>query len=92
VKAGQLIRIPIRDGANIDEDIWGPSAAEFRPERWIEDRGLPESAQLLRAQGNVISFGDGFVNHPLHATYLHLRWDFFRLKVCLGRLFGTHLL
>lgn len=49
VKAGQIIQIPIRDGVNADEAIWGPDVAEFRPERWIEsDQG-----------GRTLSFGDG---------------------------------
>ena len=59
VKAGQIIQVPIRDGVNVDEAIWGPDVAEFRPERWIEPDGLPPSVNFIHAQGRSLSFGDG---------------------------------
>ncbi|KAF8970724.1 cytochrome P450 [Flammula alnicola] len=59
VKAGQVIQIPIRDGVNADEAIWGSDVADFRPERWIDDSGLPPSVEFIRAQGHVLTFGDG---------------------------------
>ncbi|KDR69692.1 hypothetical protein GALMADRAFT_255863 [Galerina marginata CBS 339.88] len=59
VKAGQIIQIPIRDGINADESIWGPDVDEFRPERWIEPDGLPSSVDFIHAQGRTLSFGDG---------------------------------
>ncbi|PFH47746.1 hypothetical protein AMATHDRAFT_42724 [Amanita thiersii Skay4041] len=59
VKAGQLIHIPIRDGINTDEAIWGSNANDFCPERWIEKGGLPPTVNQIRAQGHVLTFGDG---------------------------------
>lgn len=59
VKKGQQIHIPIRDGINVDEDIWGSDAYEFRPERWLEKGGLPKSVEQIRAQGHNLTFGDG---------------------------------
>jgi len=59
VKAGQSVNIPVRDGVNVDEEIWGPDAATFRPERWIDPDGLPEAVDLIRAQGHMLTFGDG---------------------------------
>ncbi|TFY80391.1 hypothetical protein EWM64_g3618 [Hericium alpestre] len=59
VKAGTNISIPIRDGVNVDPEIWGPDADVFRPERWFEDGGLPDSVKAVRALGNIMSFGDG---------------------------------
>jgi len=61
VKAGQVIQIPIRDGVNADEAIWGKDVDQFRPERWINEDGLPESVDLIHAQGHVLTFGDGCV-------------------------------
>ncbi|PFH47745.1 hypothetical protein AMATHDRAFT_66969 [Amanita thiersii Skay4041] len=59
VKAGQLINIPVRDGINVDEKIWGSNANIFYPERWIEKEGLPPAVNMVRAQGHVLTFGDG---------------------------------
>ncbi|KZT28248.1 cytochrome P450 [Neolentinus lepideus HHB14362 ss-1] len=50
VKAGQSVMIPVRDGINSDEEIWGKDAREFRPERWLSD-GLPTA---VAAQGMTI--------------------------------------
>lgn len=69
VKAGQLIQIPIRDGVNVDEAIWGPDAAEFRPERWLEEDRLPEAVRSMYMQGHVLTFGDGCVFSQL---FMHL--------------------
>ncbi|KAK1225670.1 hypothetical protein PQX77_011384 [Marasmius sp. AFHP31] len=59
VKAGTLIEVPIRDGLNISETIWGPDAKTFNPERWLKPEGLPETVKWVSAQGHVLTFGDG---------------------------------
>jgi len=59
VQEGQEIIIPIRDGRNVDESIWGLDASTFRPDRWLNFDGLPDEAQSLRTNGNTVSFGDG---------------------------------
>lgn len=53
------MRIPVRDGINADETIWGPDATEFRPERWLEKGGLPAIVEDIHAPGNLLTFGDG---------------------------------
>ncbi|KAI0337143.1 cytochrome P450 [Trametopsis cervina] len=58
VRKGTDVCVPVRDGINVDEAIWGLDAAVFKPERWLDD-SLPESVRLVRAQGNMLTFGDG---------------------------------
>lgn len=71
VKAGQVIQVAVRDGVNFDESIWGPDTAEFRPDRWSEDGSLPPLVKLIRAQGHLYTFGDGFV---LYFSIVSSRW------------------
>ncbi|KAF8473770.1 cytochrome P450 [Gautieria morchelliformis] len=59
VKAGQVIQVSIRDGINSDIAIWGPEAARFRPERWLEEDALTSEVNMLHAQGHMYTFGDG---------------------------------
>lgn len=51
----------VRDGINIDSQIWGPDATQFRPERWLEEGALSGEVQKIHAQGHVLTFGDGCV-------------------------------
>ena len=64
VRKGQKIHIPVRDGININEEIWGPDATLFRPERWLENGRdeLPASAKRIRAPNHMLTFGDGSVS------------------------------
>ncbi|CCL98629.1 uncharacterized protein FIBRA_00631 [Fibroporia radiculosa] len=59
VQAGQLAHIPLRHGINVDTRIWGPDAALFRPERWLDEGGLPDVVKDIRAPGHLLTFGDG---------------------------------
>ncbi|KAJ7746639.1 cytochrome P450 [Mycena metata] len=43
IPKGQLVHIPIL-AVNTDPEIWGPDAAEFRPERWEH---VPEAAKAV---------------------------------------------
>ena len=60
VKAGQIIHIPVRDGINVDEAIWGADVAEYKPERWLEPGSLPPTVESIHAQGRTLSFSDGW--------------------------------
>ena len=43
IRKGQQIFIPIQ-ALNLSEEIWGPTAQQFDPERWYDDN-LPDSAR-----------------------------------------------
>jgi cytochrome P450 len=58
VRAGQEIAIPVRDGLNANPAIWGADAGAFRPERWLA-KNAGDRRDLIHAQGNTLSFGDG---------------------------------
>lgn len=51
--------MPIRDGINVNEDIWGVDARVFNPERWLEPGALSKEVEMVRAAGHVLTFGDG---------------------------------
>ncbi|KAE9405485.1 cytochrome P450 [Gymnopus androsaceus JB14] len=55
VKAGMLIEIPVRDGVNVSERIWGNDAKIFNPERWLS----PESTAVVNSPSHLLTFGDG---------------------------------
>ncbi|KAF7305327.1 hypothetical protein HMN09_00784500 [Mycena chlorophos] len=43
IRKGQLIRMPIAE-VNTSEDVWGPDALEFRPDRWDN---VPDAASAV---------------------------------------------
>jgi len=56
IPAGTLIFISIV-GYNLNKDVWGPDAYEFRPERWLEM--TEESGPHLGVYGNLSTFSGG---------------------------------
>ncbi|KAG6330483.1 hypothetical protein ID866_8607 [Astraeus odoratus] len=58
VAKGTHIRISI-PCINRSNSIWGPDAKEFRPERWLEEDGIPKKAQEIQAYRHILTFSDG---------------------------------
>ncbi|KAI6040734.1 cytochrome P450 [Pisolithus marmoratus] len=44
---------------NRSSAIWGPDAKKFRPERWLEEAGIPKKAQEIQGYRNLLTFSDG---------------------------------
>ncbi|GMT17275.1 hypothetical protein PFISCL1PPCAC_29040, partial [Pristionchus fissidentatus] len=42
---------------HFDPEIWGADAAEFKPERWLEDRKIPQAAYIPFGAGPRICIG-----------------------------------
>jgi len=57
VQAGQVILIP-HISINCLKSVWGNDNG-FRPERWLEQDGLPPREVLPSGWSNLTSFGDG---------------------------------
>jgi len=56
VPAGTIVMISTF-GYNLNKDVWGPDADEFRPERWLDMNGKPESP--IGVYGNLATFSGG---------------------------------
>ena len=39
--------------------IWGPDARELRPQRWLEQDGLPKKVQEIQGHRHLLTFSDG---------------------------------
>lgn len=70
VPKGTVVFVPIQ-AANINPDVWGLDAHEWRPERWLEP--LPESVAEAKTPG---VYSNMYVSHNLagqhkdsHKTY-----------------------
>ncbi|KAJ7806108.1 cytochrome P450 [Mycena olivaceomarginata] len=62
IKKGSFVHIPL-EGINMAEDIWGPDARQFNPDRWTS---LPAGATPPSFPGlaNVMSFSFGRASCP----------------------------
>ncbi|KAI6166079.1 cytochrome P450 [Pisolithus thermaeus] len=58
VARGTRIGIPI-SCINRSTEIWGADAKVFRPERWLEEGGIPRKAQDIQAYRHLLTFVDG---------------------------------
>ncbi|EGO22825.1 putative monooxygenase [Serpula lacrymans var. lacrymans S7.9] len=60
IRKGSVVHIPI-EGLNLSEDLWGPDAAEFRPQRWLDCAGASPMVGGMRNPGleRVMSFSFG---------------------------------
>lgn len=59
IKKGQVIILPLLE-INRSEALWGPTAREFDPERWLHGN-LPPSAEAIHSFNHLVTFGDGYV-------------------------------
>ena len=59
IARGTIITVPIRS-IHLSEDIWGPDAKTFRPERWLsDDEPAATRARELSGHRHLLTFFDG---------------------------------
>ncbi|KAF7319861.1 Cytochrome P450 [Mycena kentingensis (nom. inval.)] len=67
IRRGTFIHIPI-EGVNMSEDIWGPDARVYNPERWLpsssSEKRAPGPAQPFPGLANVLTFSFGRSSCP----------------------------
>ncbi|KAI8977839.1 cytochrome P450 [Trametes punicea] len=83
VPKGTLLFVAIQ-GSNISQDIWGPDAREWRPERWLEP--LPETVMDAKVPGifsNLMTFWGG------GRSCIGMKFSQLEIKVVLTELLST---
>jgi len=75
VKAGQTIYIPSAVADRL-ECVWGSDADVWRPERWIEEGGLPDSNLMNAGYARLFAFSQGA------KVCIGLRLAVYQIKVC----------
>ena len=59
IAKGSAVLVPIR-AINRSEEIWGPDAKEFRPERWLDNEaGVAPKAKEIQGYHHLLTFSDG---------------------------------
>ncbi|KAJ2921086.1 hypothetical protein H1R20_g16010, partial [Candolleomyces eurysporus] len=63
IAKGTVVNCPVAY-LNQAEEVWGPDAKEFKPERWLGDSdsgedGLPENARMIQGYHHLFTFSDG---------------------------------
>ncbi|KAI6021237.1 cytochrome P450 [Pisolithus marmoratus] len=58
IARGTQIGIPV-SCVNRSTEVWGADAKVFRPERWLEEDGIPRKAQDIQAYRHMLTFVDG---------------------------------
>ncbi|KIJ59409.1 hypothetical protein HYDPIDRAFT_140642 [Hydnomerulius pinastri MD-312] len=68
-KSGQLVdHISVAKGSNLvisiacvnrSAAIWGSDAKEFKPERWLDEEGIPRKAKEIQGHRHLLTFVDG---------------------------------
>ncbi|OCH87669.1 cytochrome P450 [Obba rivulosa] len=58
VARGETVAVPITL-MNCSTAMWGPDAKQFKPERWINESGLPKRAQEIQGHRHLLTFLDG---------------------------------
>lgn len=58
IAKGQETAVPI-SCVNRSTAIWGPDAKVFRPERWLDENGMPSKAQEVQGHRHLLTFADG---------------------------------
>ncbi|KAI0648755.1 cytochrome P450 [Trametes meyenii] len=58
VRAGQVFHIPFTT-IHVNPDVWGESAAQFDPARWLKPDGVPPAHKLPSSWSGLLTFCDG---------------------------------
>ncbi|EMD31785.1 hypothetical protein CERSUDRAFT_100013 [Gelatoporia subvermispora B] len=58
IAQGEIVSVPV-SLMNCSEALWGPDAKEFKPERWINENGVPKRAQEIQGHRHLLTFLDG---------------------------------
>ena len=56
--------------------VWGPDAEVWRPERWLEGGGLPESSHMNAGYARLLAFSQGA------RACIGVRLAVYQVKVC----------
>lgn len=55
---GQAIAIPMQT-INKSKSIWGLDAHDFKPQRWLDEGGVPETVKVVQGYRHLLTFVDG---------------------------------
>jgi len=75
IKTGQTIYIPAAAADRL-KCVWGTDANIWRPERWIEEGGLPDSSYMNAGYVRLFAFSQGA------RVCIGLRLAVYQVKVC----------
>jgi cytochrome P450 len=87
VRKGTEVRVP-GSCLNLSEEFWGPTAKEFKPERWLDGGMDVLRSKEIHGHRHLLTFSDG--PRCAHSSLAHSVSEIAIYRTCIGKHFALN--